>query len=154
MSIKKLTIDQLKTLKEMIENDAMTKIELAELSESIKTIFSALLEENQDNLINDLYEDLEVLDEMFSELNESINNELDLRELVVDRIDETQFLHKTPMSVRLKARKYAKSAKGKKARLKILKLRKRFKNKIKFCNKRGMNFSFKFFKCLKKKKRK
>jgi hypothetical protein len=120
--------------------------------------------EEIDDIIDmiELFENDEIDEEEEQELVEAINcldeEVLKMLEEAIDydedELEEALYLNKTPMSVRAKARKYARSSKGKLARKKYLKKLRRFKQKIKACKKRGLTFSLRQMKCVKPKKRK
>ena len=117
-------IDEIIDMIEMLENDELDEDEEAELVEAIEQLDEEIIE-------------------LFSEA-------IDVDE---DNLEEALYLNKTPMSVRAKARKYARSSKGRLARKKYLKKLRRFKQKIKACKKRGLVFSLRQMKCVKPRKR-
>jgi len=129
-------------------NDENIEQIIEEIDDIIESIAMMENGELDDDEIDELAEAIACLDdeiiEMFSEA----------AEIDEDELSETLYLNKTPMSVRAKARKYARSSKGRLARKKYLKKLRRFKQKIKACKKRGLTFSLRQMKCVKPKHRK
>ena len=121
---------------------------LEEIDEILDYIKMFEEDELDDSEIEELEEAIECLDD---EIVEMLDEASDFED--EDEITETLYLNKTPMSVRAKARKYARSSKGKLARKRYLKKLRKFKQRINACKKRGLRFSLRQMKCVKPKKR-
>lgn len=174
-----LTTEALETIIEMVENDSLTEAETNELIESIDAIFNNILEEAIDTSYEEDEED-ETYDasddyDDYYECTECSwkGSELDLDEDgncpkcgsevqeipeteddALEDLNEAKMLNKTPPSVRRAAKKYAKSAKGKKSKKLMARKRKKYASKIKKCaEKDGMSFSFRNMRCTKARER-
>lgn len=167
-----LIVESLESLVEMVENDSLSDLEIAELVESIEDIFNSVLEE--ENKLLDYDDDemktvdyhgytckvLEVLDDsVIIEFPDGEQKEVEFEELqqqddmVKSIVTESKLLNRTSMKDRMKARKYSKTAAGKKSKRLAAKKRKKYAQRISRCAEKGKSFSFKTMSCTLKKHR-